>query len=181
MAAQYRSQVIIYARLYFGASHLELPDTGQKVSRYFASVSSRSLTGPYVMQKPERPLLEPIPDDRWANLGCGSIRVVTCGSMLYAFQCPVFWDSEKRRTNSCMLLLKSYDGYNWERCGSEPILVPSEKGWASSYIMGCDVHYKADEKCWYCYFSASGKKKFMLKMESIGLLIGSVPEKKTRL
>ncbi len=89
--------------------------------------------------------------------------------------------SSSGRSGFCMLLLKSYDGYNWERCGSEPILVPSEKGWASSYIMGCDVHYKADEKCWYCYFSASGKKKFMLKMESIGLLIGSVPEKKTRL
>ena len=46
--------------------------------------------------------------------------------------------------------------------------------------MGCDVHYKADEKCWYCYFSASGNRKFMFKMESIGLLIGSVPEKKPR-
>jgi hypothetical protein len=79
-----------------------------------------------------------------------------------------------------MLLLKSYDGYQWERCSNEPILIPSERGWSSSYIMGCDVHYKADEKCWYCYFSASGGKKHFFKMESIGLLIGSIPEKKLR-
>ena len=167
-------------RLYFGASHLVLPDTKQKVSRYFGCVSSSSLTGPYRMTRPDQPLLEPIPDDRWSNLGCGSIRVIPCGDVLYAFQCPVYWDSAKKRTSSCMLLLKSEDGYQWERCSNEPILVPSERGWASSYIMGCDVHYKADEKCWYCYFSASGNRKFMFKMESIGLLIGSVPEKKPK-
>ena len=79
-----------------------------------------------------------------------------------------------------MLLLKSSDGYNWERCSNEPILVPSERGWASSYIMGCDVHYKEDEKCWYCYFSASGGTKLFFKMESIGLLIGNVPERRLR-
>ena len=41
--------------------------------------------------------------------------------------------------------------------------------------MGCDVHYKADEKCWYCYFSASGEKELFFKKESIGLLLGNVP------
>ncbi|MCF0262471.1 MAG: hypothetical protein HUK23_06135 [Sphaerochaetaceae bacterium] len=161
-------------RLFFGASHLVLPDTKQKVSRYFACVSSRALTGPYTMIKPELPLLEPIPDDRWSNLGCGSIRVVPCNDVLYAFQCPVYWDADKKRTSSCLILLKSFDGYKWERCSNEPILVPSEKGWASSYIMGCDVHYKESEKCWYCYFSACGDRHLIFNFEAIGLLIGNV-------
>ena len=161
--------------LFFEASHLVLPDTKQKVSRYFACATSPAVSGPYSMKKPERPLLEPIPDDPWSNLGCGSIRVVPCGDVLYAFQCPVFWNQEKKRTSSVMVLLRSEDGYNWSRCGSRPILVPAEKGWSSSYIMGCDVHYKADEKCWYCYFSASGEKELFFKKESIGLLLGNVP------
>lgn len=174
-------------RLYFGASHLKLPDTGQKVSRYFASVSATSLTGPYTMQKTARPLLQPIPDDQWANLGCGSIRVVPCGDVLYAFQCPVYWDSNRRRTSSCMLLLKSYDGYEWQRCSDTPILTTSEHGWSSSYIMGCDVHFKQNETCWYCYFSASGTKtvkklffKLNYKTESVGLLVGSIPDRRLR-
>ena len=164
-------------RLFFGASHLKLPDSKQKFSRYFACASAPSLFGPYSMQKPERPLFEPEPDDKWTNLGCGSIRVVPCGDVLYAFQCPVFWDQEKKHTSSVLLILKSYDGYNWQRCG-EPIMVPADKGWASLYIKGCDVHYKADEKCWYCYFSATGDNSHLLKFirhESIGLLLGSIP------
>lgn len=161
--------------LFFGASHLVLPDTKQKVSRYFACATSPAISGPYSMKKPERPLLEPIPDDRWSNLGCGSIRVVPCGDVLYAFQCPVFWDQDRRCTRSVMVLLRSEDGWNWVRCGSKPILVPADKGWSSSYIMGCDVHYKADEKCWYCYFSASGGKESFMRRESIGLLLGNVP------
>lgn len=177
-----RPQLIVAGdeyRLYFGASHLVLPDTKQKVSRYFACASAPAITGPYSMAKPERPLIEPDPDDKWSNLGCGSIRVVPCGDYLYAFQCPVHWDAEKKRTSSCLILLKSEDGYVWNRCSDEPILVPAQKGWTSSYIMGCDVHYKADEKCWYCYYSASGNKRLTFKQESIGLLLGNIPSRFT--
>ena len=165
-------------RLYFGASHLVLPDTGQKVSRYFSCASSMLIDGPYVVNFNE-PLLSPQPDDPWSNLGCGSIRVIKYNDVLYGFQCPVFWDSENKRTSSSLILLKSTDGYSWERCGEGPILTPSNEGWTSKYIMGCDVHLKSDEKCWYCYYSAIGERKLLFSKESVGLLLGKIPSRLT--
>ncbi|MGX8685471.1 MAG: hypothetical protein ACSW73_01445, partial [Spirochaetales bacterium] len=66
----------------------------------------------------------------------------------------------------------------------KPILMPSSHGWASSYIMGCDVHYRPSEKNWYCYFSANeehGKKRQFSVYESVGLMLGALPVKITGL
>ena len=163
-------------RLYFGASHLALPDTNQKVSRYFGYAEAKELFGPYTLPENPKPLIEPQPDDKWSNLGCGSIRIVKSGSDIYAFQCGVFWSPAEKKTHSALLMLKSADGLHFERVLDKPILMPSSRGWASSYIMGCDVHYRENERCWYCYFSANGETdKRKNSLESIGLLIGAVP------
>ena len=166
-------------RLYFGASHLLLPDTRQKVSRYFGYAESKDLFGPYKLPADRPlPLIEPMPDDKWSNLGCGSIRIVPCGEDIYAFQCGVYWDPEAKRTHSALTMLKSSDGLKFSRCLEKPILMPSSRGWASSYIMGCDVHYRAVEKNWYCYFSANeehGRQHSVY--ESVGLLLGALPLK----
>ncbi|MCR5761238.1 MAG: hypothetical protein K6F82_04520 [Sphaerochaetaceae bacterium] len=166
-------------RLYFGASHLTLPDTGQKASRYFGFAVAKDIKGPFIVTR-QTPLIEAAPDSRWKNLGCGSVRLVETDQGLYAVECGIFWNEEKKKTGAAMILLKSEDGLVFEQCRKDPILVPSERGWASSYIMGCDMRYEASEKCWYCYFSANGKSTrtllgFFTKQEAIGLLIGALP------
>ena len=53
---------------------------------------------------------------------------------------------------------------------------PVKAGWASRYITSCDAIYRAEEKAWYCYFSANGideDLKFIHFRESLGLLIGN--------
>ena len=73
-----------------------------------------------------------------------------------------------------MLLLTSEDGINFEE--KRVIMPPVKTGWASRYITSCDAIYRAEEKAWYCYFSANGVSedlKFIKGRESLGLLIGS--------
>ena len=158
-------------RLYFGASHLVLPDTAQKVSRYFGYAESQELTGPYTVGS-SAPLIEADPDDRWTNLACGSIRIVQSGKNVYAFRCGVYWDNVRKSTHSALTLMKSEDGLKFSQCMKEPVLLPADSGWAGKYIMSCDVHYRETEKTWYCYFSANGTTGRRKVYESIGLLLG---------
>jgi hypothetical protein len=92
-----------------------------------------------------------------------------------ALQNARYWNRKLKREASAIILLTSSDGLQWQRVDAPPILVPAEKGWASEHIMTCDVRYKQDEACWYCYFSATGERRFGLLRESIGLLIGKDP------
>lgn len=50
-------------RLYFGASHLLLPDTKQKTSRHFALAIASTIEGPYALANEGEPLLSPEADD----------------------------------------------------------------------------------------------------------------------
>jgi len=161
-------------RLYFGASHIVLPDSKQKVSRYLSYAECDIIDGLYECNE-KTPLLRPTGDDEFCNLGVGSFRLLPLQDGFAAFTCPATWNSEKNRSETNLFLMFSEDGLKWER-QEKPILVPAERGWASRYIMGCDVHYKEKEDCWYCYFCANGNKRFKIKQESIGLLIGNTPE-----
>lgn len=165
-------------RLYFGASSVKMPDCSVKSPRYFMYATSNDILGPYTVQSSEIPLMQVNPDDKWANLSVGSIRIVPCEKQILAFQCAMFWDSEEKKSKSSLIMMESEDGLRFRRCGQMPILINAEKGWARSYIMSCDVHYMEDEKTWYCYFSAMGDRKTIRK-ESIGLLLGTVPPKAT--
>jgi hypothetical protein len=161
-------------RLYFGVSHVHLPDTFQKVSRYFSYAESQTIDGLY-KSSDRGPLLSPVPDDPLMNLGVGSIRVLQGQDGFSAFQCSAFWDEEHSRSRTAMFLLSSPDGLRWKRVSSRPIFFPPEKGWASDYIMGCDARYKASENCWYCYYSANRQNSLGVTEESVGLLLGQVP------
>ncbi len=164
-------------RLYFGASSVTMPDTAQKISRYFAVAEADELGGPYTLAAGEKPLLSPQPDDMLRNMGTGSVRVVPLADGFAAFQCSGWWHPRLERSGSSMTVLLSSDGISWHSSGQKPVLIPAEKGWASRYIMSCDVHYKADEKCWYCYFSATDRKSGGIPyyQESLGLLLGHAP------
>lgn len=164
-------------RLYFGASEMVLPDSKQKVSRYFGCAYSRKLDDKFFLEEPKKPILESDPNDEFANLACGSVKLVESDGKLFGFQCSAYWDEEKKKSSSVLRILESEDGVSFKPINRKPILTPSQKGWTAAYIMSCDVRYKADEKCWYLYYSANDSKHGPKQKESVGLMIGSIPKK----
>ncbi|MDD4220531.1 MAG: hypothetical protein PHR10_10170 [Sphaerochaetaceae bacterium] len=158
-------------RMYVGSSKY-----GEKPAstRYICTAFSSTLDGPYKAES-QLPLLEAVPNDRWRNLATGRLSVYKGSDSYVALQNARYWDVANKRQSSAIVLLTSIDGLQWQRAAGEPILVPAERGWTSAHIMTCDVRYKQDEACWYCYFSATGERKFGFFRESIGLLIGKIP------
>lgn len=161
-------------RLYFGASTVRLKDSGHVCGRYLLSSFSKNLAGPFELDPPGT-MMEPIPNDSWRSLGCGRLSIVKGVEGYAALQTGVFWDSANKRTASAITLLFSADGLNWKLSNQPVVLVPADRGWASQYITACDIRYKIDEGCWYCYFSATGERRFGFERESIGLLIAKDP------
>ena len=170
-----RPQLVMWEgkyRLYFGASHRLIYDTKQKCTQYFSFAESDNIDGPYTPLP--KPLMATDPDGKYCNLALGSIKIIPCAQGFAAIQCPFFYDKEEKRSRSLMLLLTSEDGINFEE--KRVIMPPVKTGWASRYITSCDAIYRAEEKAWYCYFSANGVSedlKFIKGRESLGLLIGS--------
>ncbi|MGE4452892.1 MAG: hypothetical protein AB7D92_00030 [Sphaerochaeta sp.] len=162
-------------RLYFGASHLLLPDTKQKTSRYFALALGSTIEGPYALANEGDPLLSPDPDDAYRSMAVGSIKVLPAQDGYIAFECAMYWDKARSRTASVLIQLESSDGITFKPSFRSPVLVPPTTGWASRYIVSCDVHYKKEEACWYCYYSANSKQGYYPVKESIGLLLGKEP------
>ena len=158
-------------RLYVGSSKVGKHPAS---SRYLCTTFSESLDGTYVADS-QLPLVEAVPNDRWRNLGVGKMSIYKGADSYIALQCARYWDEQRLREASAIVLSTSVDGLAWQRVDAKPIMVPSERGWASQHIMTCDVRYKQDEDCWYCYFSATGDRRFSLVRESIGLLIGKIP------
>jgi hypothetical protein len=158
-------------RLYFGASKV-----GRNPSspRYICNAFSTKLDNTFVLES-ARPILEALPNDPYRSLASGRLSVYKEGEFYVGLQNGRYWDEERQREVSGMILLSSKDGLNWTRKKGPPTLVPAESGWASAHIIGADIRYKADEECWYCYFSATGEKRYGFFRESVGLLIGKMP------
>lgn len=159
-------------RMYVGASKV---GSDPASTRYVCSAFAENLDGPYVSES-QFPLIEAVPNDPWRSLGTGRVCVYKGSDLYVALQNSRYWDEKRKRHASAIVLLTSSDGLQWQRVDGDPILVPAERGWASEHIMSCDVRYKHDEACWYCYFSATGERRFGLVRESIGLLIGKIPQ-----
>ncbi len=157
-------------RMYVGASKY---GKNPASTRYICTAFSSSLGETYTAES-QLPLLEAAPNDTWRNLATGRLNIYRGTDSYVALQNARYWDDARKKEASAIILLSSQDGLQWQRMG-EPILVPADRGWASAHIMTCDVRYKQDEACWYCYFSATGEKKYGFFRESIGLLIGKIP------
>jgi hypothetical protein len=158
-------------RLYVGSSKVgNYPAS----ARYLCSAASEELDGRYTPES-HMPIVEPFPNDPWRNLATGRMSIYRGSDFWIAMQTARYWDAQKKREASAIVLMSSRDGLQWQRIDTKPILVPAERGWASEHIVSCDVRYKQDEACWYCYFSASGERSFGIFKESIGLLIGNIP------
>ena len=164
--------------LFFGASHITMEDTKQKASLYFALARSRTIDGPYSLTKSE-PLIRPNADDPYRNMAVGSVKVVKARDGYVGFECAFGWDKQRGRTVSTLIQLESKDGLEWVTSERKPLFVTPLEGWTNRYITSCDVYYKADDYCHYCYFSADTVIKrgpFHFVRESIGLMLGKDPE-----
>lgn len=158
-------------RLYVGSSKVGKNPTS---ARYLCSAFSEQLEGPFSAES-HMPLLESVPNDPWRNLAVGRVSMYQGSDIFVGLQTSRYWDATRKQEASAIVLLTSRDGVQWQRVDEKPILVPADRGWASEHIVSCDVRYKEDEDCWYCYFTATGERRFGLVRESIGLLIGKVP------
>jgi hypothetical protein len=151
-------------RLYYSAGLVYLKDCAFYEPKYIGCASSKSLTGPYT-SLPD-PLLFPEPEDLYANLGAGAIKVLQGSDGFIGFQNGIYWDRVRNHSASAIRLLKSSDGINWDVTGA-PILKP-ETGWKKSHIYALDV--RLTESGWRLFFNA--RSGWLFGRECIGLAYG---------
>lgn len=157
-------------RLYFTASEVRMYDTGQKASACLSYAESDFINEGYSIRK--QPVMKMDPDSRYSNLALGSFSFVVCSDGLAAFQTAFFFDEKKRQSQSAILLLTSPDGEHFTL--SRELMRNPQEGWASRCFTSCCVSYRAQEKTWYCYYSANGNRgRFLPVREKLGLLIGN--------
>ncbi len=158
-------------RLYLGVSSIQ---EDRRVARFTVSSAAPQLLGPY-HQEMNEPVAESGGNEYYRSLGVGQIAVYGDEGMYKALETSYFYDEKKKVNSSAIIVLDSSDGLSFPYSDCKPILTPSEKGWASGHIRTSSLKYKSDEKCWYCFFSASAKNPYSIERESIGLLIGKEP------
>jgi len=158
-------------RLYMGASSIS---EDSRVARYLVSASAPQILGPY-HQEGKSALIEAAGNEYYRSLGVGQLMVYGQEGSYKALETAYYYDEERNTNTSSIIVLNSADGFTFPYDENQPILVTSERGWASGNIRTCVLKYKADEKCWYCFFSASAKSGAFPERESIGLLIGKTP------
>jgi hypothetical protein len=154
-------------RLYYSAGLVYLKDCAFYEPKYVGCANSNSQTGPYT-PSPD-PVLSPKPDDPYANLGTGAIKVLRCSDGYVGFQNGIYWDRVRNHSGSAIRLLASPDGTNWEITGP-PILKP-DKGWKKSFVYMLDV--RLTESGWRLYFNA--RSGWLFGLEYIGLAYGKPP------
>ncbi len=160
-------------RLYFGASKVGFNPSS---ARYICSAFSKNIDGPYELES-EVPILEANPNSKYSNLAVGRLSIYKEDQQYIGFQNGRYWDDDKKKESSAITIVESNDGLSFSECDAKPVLTPVENSWASKHIVSCDVRYKKDEDCWYCYYSATGQRKGLLVKESIGLMIGKFVRK----
>lgn len=158
-------------RLYFGSGEIKIYDTNQKTTARLMYAQSQFIDGPYEVV--QNPIMGVEPDSEYRNLAVGAVHIIPCSDGFAAIECAYYFDQNKNKSTSAMLLLYSNDGIKWKL--SRAIQRPSEEGWASRYITSADLRYKEDEDSWYCYYSANGYAKFLgmrYVKEGLGLFLG---------
>jgi predicted GH43/DUF377 family glycosyl hydrolase len=151
-------------RLYYSAGLVFLKDCMFQEPKYIGCATSKSPTGPYT-PLPD-PILSPKPDDTYANLGTGAIKVLRCSDGYVGFQNGIYWDRARNHSGSAIRLLESSDGINWEITG--PPVIKPDKGWKKSFVYALDV--RLTQSGWRLYFNA--RSGWLFGLERIGLAYG---------
>ena len=145
-------------------------DSKERTGASLMFAESYYLEGPYEIA--EEPVIITDPESKYRNLAAGSVRIIPCSDAIAAVSCSRYYDRDKKRSKSVMLLSESSDGLSFK---DESVMqFTPDSGWASGYMTSCDLRYKENEETWYCYYSADGypDSKLPIRRESLGLLLG---------
>jgi hypothetical protein len=149
-------------RLYYSAGLVRLSDCGFDEPRHIGVADALDLTGPFTPHP--RPILSPGPDDPFANLGAGSVKILPVDDGWVAFQNGIYWDAAARHSGSAVRLLASPDGLSFTPLGP-PFLRPTD-GWMRSHVYAVDVRPVGRELV--LYFNARNAWHWLAGREAIG-------------
>lgn len=120
-------------RLYYSAGLTFLPDCGFSEPTAIGVAHADSPDGPF--QPDPQPVLGP--DDDYASLAAGAMKVIRVADGWAAFQNAITWDGTHSGSN--IWLLGSADGLAWQRLMGEPVIAPAGTGWMSTHVYALDV------------------------------------------
>ncbi len=162
-------------RLYYGVGERSLLKTRQRPNKALAVAIATAALGPYIPYDDGKPILRADADSKHRSMATGRVRIIPLDTGFVALESAYFWNTSSGTVASTLIQLESEDGLSWSESTRAPILTPPKEGWASSFLLSCDVRYKESEACWYCYYSANSRRYRFFKQEAIGLLLGKQP------
>lgn len=162
--------------LYYSASLVYIPDCGFNEPLHIGVAEGESPAGPFVPRP--GPLISPSSLNPWCNLGAGAFKVVRLDDGFVGFENGIYWNDATAHSGSAILVLTSKDGFKWKEAAAEPLVRPEGGGWKKSHVYALDAR-AIDERTWHLYYNARNDWHWSRGRERIGLLIGSVPGKKT--
>lgn len=162
-------------RLYYGVGERPIFGTRERATQSLAVAISSSALGPYIPYDDGEPIINSSADSKNQNLAVGQVRIVALEQGFVALESTYYWDEKRKKAVSALIQLQSSDGLSWSQSARNVLLSTPETGWASSFLLSCDVRYKESEACWYCYFSANSYRYGLLERAAIGLLLGKQP------
>lgn len=155
-------------RLYYSAGLVHLPDCGFSEPRWIGVAESDRLEGPYVPDP--APMLGV---DEVATLGAGAIKVYAVTDGFVGLQNAITTDGD--RTGSCVRVLLSEDGLEWQPVG-DPILSPGVAPWMRSHVYALDLRPDpSDEGRLLLYFNARDDWHWSRGREHVGRAFGARP------
>jgi predicted GH43/DUF377 family glycosyl hydrolase len=157
-------------RLYYSGGLVYLRDCKFSEPKYIGYATSNDILGPYVAA--DTPMITPLADDPYLNLGAGSVKVIEFNGGYVGFQNGIYWEHKKNRSGSAIRLLVSDEGITWKLFAFEPIIKPSN-GWKKSHVYASDVRIRGNN--WIMYFNA--RNGWFIGSEKIGQAIGKIYSK----
>lgn len=153
-------------RLYYSASWVFLPDCLFIEPLYIGVAESDNIEGPYV--KKTSPIIEPVSDPYFRNMGAGSMKVIPPSNnddKWCAFNNGIFLD-ERGKSRSEIHLLESVDGYDWQTVKG-PLVTFEDTGWKKALVYAMHVVEYSGE--WRMYYNA--RSGWFIGKERIGVAI----------
>lgn len=151
-------------RLYYSCGQTFIKDCGFCEPRHISYAESEKVSSGYVARS--QPIISPDKNSKYLNLCSGCLKVYKLSDCYIGFQNGLF--QENGKSHSAIMLLKSYDGENFEFV--KPFLVPQKCGnnnWMAQYVYACCLTYY-DGKL-RLYFNARNVSNNLTGRESIGI------------
>lgn len=124
-------------RLYYSAGLVYLKDCRFYEPLYIGCAISKNILTPF--SPSDAPVISPNFDDRWLNLGAGSMKVIKIKDEFFGFQNGIYWNFESNHSGSAIRVWVSLDGYDWRLLSNDPIIKPEGNGWKRTHVYANDV------------------------------------------